>query len=51
MDKQIEKVLELVDEVGGTDKMSLNEYVEFLDELIGSLEIRRDAANADLANM
>ncbi len=48
IDKAVEKVLKLVDEEGDPENMSKADYSEFLGELIGSLEIRKEANDQEL---
>lgn len=44
VDKALEEVKKLVEEVTDPSRMSKDEYREFLDELISDLEIQREAA-------
>lgn len=44
---EVDEIIELVDELGATDKMKRTEYIVFLKELIGRLESQRDISEEE----
>ncbi len=48
LSKAIEAVFEVIDEEGNPKNMSKAEYLEFLEEISGDLDMRMDAVRQEL---
>jgi hypothetical protein len=48
IDKAVEEVVELVDELGTPERMTKEEYIEFLGAIISDLSIRKQATDDEL---